>query len=165
MEELFLKHAGELLVPVPDPDEKPEKFEGLLAELKTAQMLRTWIGEAREESIHERFGVGAGDIRRTAETAEWLLYAAHELASLFKVKKALGVLRKLRTRMRYGVKEELLELVRLRGVGRVRARSLFMAGYKKLADIERAPEQELARVPYIGTETARGIKRQLAGHG
>jgi helicase len=161
MEEVYLKHADELLIPVPDPEEDPEGFEGFLAELKTAEMLRAWIGEAREESIHERFGVGAGDIRRIADTAEWLLYAAHELASLFKTRKALGPLRKLRTRMRYGVKEELLELVQLRGIGRVRARSLFRSGYRKLKDLERADEVDLARVPYIGAETARGIKKHL----
>jgi helicase len=163
MERIYLEHADELLVSVPDPDEDPEGFEEVLAELKTAQMLRMWVEEAREEQIHERFGVGAGDIRRTAETAEWLLYAAHELASLFKARQALGPLRKLRTRMRYGVKEELLELVQLRGVGRVRARSLFRAGFRKLADLERAEEGELARVPLVGAETARSIKRQLAG--
>jgi helicase len=161
MENVYLKHADELLTPIPDPERDPEKFEGLLAELKTARMLQMWIEEMREEDIHERFGIGAGDIRRKAETAEWLLYAAHELASLLKVRRALTPLRKLHNRVRYGVKEELLELVQLRGVGRVRARSLFRAGYRKLADLERASEQELAGVPYIGPETAKNIKRQL----
>ncbi|MFQ6129818.1 MAG: helix-hairpin-helix domain-containing protein, partial [Candidatus Hadarchaeaceae archaeon] len=43
------------------------------------------------------------------------------------------------------------------------ARSLFKAGYPRLADIKRANEKELARVPYIGTETARSVKRQVEG--
>ncbi|MEW6592841.1 MAG: ATP-dependent DNA helicase [Candidatus Hadarchaeota archaeon] len=161
MEEFYLKYADELLVPIPDPHRKPEEFEHFLAELKTARMVKMWIEEAREDDIHEEFGIGAGDIRRTAETAEWLLHASHELARLFKAGPALAPLRGLQRRVRYGVKEELLELVQLRGIGRVRGRSLFRVGYKKLADIERATEEELAKVPYIGTEIARSIKRQV----
>lgn len=162
--ELFLKeHGDEFLTPIPDPYDEPDRYEFFLAEVKTAQMLQAWLDETREDDIHERFGVGAGDIRRKVDTAEWLLYAAHELARLLKIKPALAPLRKLRERIRYGVKEELLELVQLRGVGRVRARSLFKAGYRRLADIKRADERELARVPYIGTEIARSITRQVKG--
>ncbi|MBA7595316.1 hypothetical protein ES703_02278 [subsurface metagenome] len=157
------EHGDELLTPIPNQDDEPDKYEFFLAEVKTAQMLKAWLDETYEDDIHEQFGVGAGDIRRKVNTAEWLLYAAHELAGLFKARPALRPLRKLRERVRYGVKEELLELVQLRGIGRVRARSLFQAGYRRLADIKRADEKELARVPYIGTEIARSIKRQVEG--
>jgi len=163
MELSYHQLADQLLVPVPDPRREPEKFESFLAELKIAQILQMWIEEVREETIHEQFGVGAGDIRRIAETAEWLLYSAHELASLFKCRRALTPLRKLHQRVRYGVREELLELVSLHGVGRVRGRNLFKAGYKKLEDIRRASVDELAKVPYIGPEIARSIKRQVDG--
>jgi len=162
MEAAYFAVADQLLTQIPDPRRDPEKFESFLAELKTAQMLQMWIEEVREDTIHEQFGVGAGDIRRVSETAEWLLYAAHELARLFKARKALSPIRKLQERIKYGVKEELLELVQLRGIGRVRARSLFRAGYRRIVDIKRATEQELARVPYIGAEIAQGIKKQTA---
>ena len=161
LEAFFLEHADDLLTEIPDERREPEKFEAMLAELKTAKMLQAWINETREDDIHEMFGIGAGDIRRTADTAKWLLYSAHELASLFRVRAALAPLRKLEQRVRHGVSEELLELVQLRGIGRVRGRSLFRAGYRKLSDIEKASEQELARVPYIGNEIARSIKRQV----
>ncbi|MFN4133759.1 MAG: helix-hairpin-helix domain-containing protein [Candidatus Hadarchaeales archaeon] len=159
----FVDHEEKLLVPVPDPERKPEEFSITLAEIKTAKMLESWVEEVREDEIHERFGVGAGDVRRLAETAEWLLYAAHELASLFKRRKALKPLRELQLRVRHGVKKELLELVQLRGIGRVRGRSLFRAGYRDLEAVKRATEDELARVPYIGREIARSIKRQVEG--
>ena len=161
LETFLIEHADELLTPIPDQYDEPDKYEFFLAEVKTAQMLQAWLEETYEDDIHEQFGVGAGDIRRKVGTAEWLLYAAHELAGLFKAKPALRPLRKLRERVRYGVKEELLELVQLRGVGRVRARSLFKAGYRRLADIKQVNEKELARVPYIGTEIARSIRRQV----
>ncbi len=160
MEQFFKKHMKELIAQIPDYHREPEKFEMLLAELKTAQLLKMWVDETREDDLHERFGIGAGDIRRKAETAKWLLYGAHELASLFKTGKALAPLRRLQDRTRYGVKEELLELVQFRGIGRVRARSLFRAGFRKLSDIEKSTEESLAKVPYIGTEIARSIRKQ-----
>jgi helicase len=157
--DLFLAdHESEFLMP---PPEDPDAYEYFLAEVKTARMLQSWLGEVHEDDIHERFGVGAGDIRRCVSSAEWLLYSSHELAKLFKVKSVVPLLRDLRRRVRYGIKEELLELVSLRGIGRVRARSLYKAGYRKLEAIKRASVQELARVPYVGTEIARNIKRQV----
>ncbi|MGQ9788649.1 MAG: ATP-dependent DNA helicase [Candidatus Hadarchaeaceae archaeon] len=161
LEAFFLEHAEELLTEVPDGQSEPEKFETLLAELKTARMLQAWINEMKEDDIHDIFGVGAGDIRRTADTAKWLLYSAHELSGLFRIKVAMSPLKRLEQRARHGIREELLELVQLRGIGRVRGRALFRAGYRKIGDIERASEQELARVPYIGTEIARSLKRQV----
>jgi helicase len=161
LERFALEHIEEFLVKVPDPYEDPEKFEFFLAELKTAKMLQAWIEEADEDEIHEEFGIGAGDIRRAAEVAEWLLYSAHELAKLFKIRRALSPLRKLRQRVRYGIKEELLELVTLSGIGRVRGRDLYRAGYRRIADIRRASVEELKRVPHIGEEIARSIKRQV----
>ncbi|MEM2796338.1 MAG: ATP-dependent DNA helicase [Candidatus Hadarchaeales archaeon] len=155
----YSSHRSEFLVPVEEED--PILFEQFLASLKTALMLKAWVEEEREDDIHEKFGVGAGDIRRMAETAEWLLYSSHQIAKLFKVKPALNPLRKLTERIRYGVKEELLELVQLEGIGRVRARSLFSGGFKTLKDIAKASEAELASLPYIGKEIARSIKRQV----
>jgi helicase len=160
--DLFVaEHANEFLTHIPDEYSKPEAYEYFLAEVKTALMLQMWIDEAPEDSIHERFGVGAGDIRRAVDTADWLLYSAQELAKLFKIKGVAPMLRDLRKRVRYGVKEELLELVELRGIGRVRGRSLYKAGYRGLADIKRAEVKELAQVPHIGLEIAKSIKQQL----
>jgi len=151
-------HVRDFLTPIP---EDPEAYEYFLAEVKTALMLKSWVEEELEDGIHEKFGIGAGDIRRAVDTTEWLLYSTHELARLFKVKRALSVLHKLRQRVRYGVKEELLELVSLRGIGRVRGRSLYKAGYRKLTDIKRTSVQELSLVPYIGPEIAKSIKGQI----
>ena len=157
-ESLVEERWREFLVPVP---EEPEEFEFFLAEVKTARMLERWVEEVPEERIHEEFGVGAGDIRRMVETAAWLLHAAHELARLLRVRKALTPLRRLEERVRYGVREELLPLVQLSGVGRVRARVLFRAGYRRPEDLRRATVEELASLPTIGTETAKSLKRQV----
>lgn len=153
--------AGNFLLDPPEKWKYPEKYEFYLAEVKTAKMLRDWIREQPEEQIHKRYGVGAGDIRRKVSTAEWLLHASHELAKLFKVKSSIRSLNKLQQRVRYGVKDELLELVSFRGIGRVRARSLYKSGYRGKEDIRKASLKELTRVDYIGKGTARSIKKQV----
>lgn len=154
----------ELLLEPPEEWKYPEKFEYYLGEVKTAKMLQDWINELPEEKIHDKYGVGAGDIRRKVSTAEWLLYAGHELAKLFKIKEAMNSLRKLRDRVKYGIREELLDLASIQGVGRVRARSLYEQGYE-ISDLKTATVQELTKVRHIGKGTAKKIKKQIQKKG
>lgn len=154
--------AEKFLLEPPEKWKHPEKYEFFLAEVKTAKMLQDWINEKPEEKIHEHYGVGAGDIRRKVSTAEWLLHAGYELAKLFKVKDCIGPFRSMHQRVRYGIKEELLELASLRGVGRVRARSLFESGYQGKDDIRGKSLDELTRVNHIGKGTARRILKQVS---
>jgi replicative superfamily II helicase len=49
-------------------------------------------------------------------------------------------------RIRYGVREELLDLVRLRGIGRVRGRALFAAGFPDREALASASPDRLAAV-------------------
>lgn len=68
------------------------------------------------------------------ESADWLLYSTYEIAKLLGRKDVLPLAMNLRRRIVEGVKEELLELVNLKGIGRVRARMLFNAGFKTVGD-------------------------------
>ncbi|HUS78344.1 MAG TPA: helix-hairpin-helix domain-containing protein, partial [Patescibacteria group bacterium] len=74
-----------------------------------------------------------------------------------------GHLRRLRDRVRYGVTERLLPLVRLRGIGRVRARVLYNAGFQTAASLKRAPLRRLVEIPLIGPKLAKQIKEQVGG--
>lgn len=67
----------------------------------------------------------------------------------------------LRTRIRYGVKEELLPLVVLEGIGRVKARTLYNSGFTDLSKIAKASQAKLASVPKIGPTLAEKLKHQL----
>lgn len=147
--EAFAQEGG-WLAPVP-----PNRFG--LAEIKTALVLSAWITEIGEEAIYEQFGVGPGDLHRIAATVEWLLYSAERIAELFRFGVRPG---KLRARVHYGVREELLPLVVLRGIGRVRARALYRAGQRTLSQIAKADVEALARVPSLGPEIARSIVAQ-----
>lgn len=136
-------------------------YEWFLSELKMTYLLERWINEASEDQIISMFGVGSGDIFRFVETADWLLYAMYELAKLLDFGGELPYINRLRMRVNYGVREELLDLVRFSGVGRIRARRLYEAGFKNRSDLASAEVEELAKIPTIGKEIAKKIKKQL----
>ena len=138
------------------------EYEWFLSELKMTYLLERWINEASEDQIISMFGVGSGDIFRFVESADWLLYAMYEIAKLLNVRDELSFIQRLRTRINYGVKEELLDLIRLSGVGRIRARRLYDAGLKSRVDLASVKIGELAGIPTIGKELAKKIKKQLS---
>lgn len=157
MEEVLMLRGGELLLP---PPEDLTEYEFFLSELKTASALEEWIGEFEEDDVLKRYNMGPGDLKNKVEVGEWLIYSMRELSKIFN-KDAYPELTDLMTRVRYGVKRELLDLVRIKGVGRVRARILFDRGLKSLDDVRSADITDLARLPKIGEALARSIKRQV----
>jgi helicase len=157
------EHKSELLADVPDEWEDGVVYEEFLGEVKTAMTLKTWIEEMSEEELLERFSVQPGDLYRTIENAKWLLHATHELAVLFGNKQVLPVTLEVRQRVEKGVKKELLPLVKLEGVGRVRGRVIFNAGYKTIEDLKRASVEDLTGLPLVGPRLAKRIKEQLGG--
>jgi helicase len=70
------------------------------------------------------------------------------------------MLKKLRVRAYYGIKEELISLVSLRGIGRVRARALFDAGLKTISDLKKASVEKIAKV-LKSKSLAEKIKTQI----
>ena len=66
---------------------------------------------------------------------------------------------KTRFRLKNGVREELLPLLKLEGVGRVRARKLFQNKMHNLGDIKDADIVTLVQI--LGKATAIKVKEQL----
>jgi helicase len=158
------QHRDELLADVPDEWEDRIVYEEFLGEIKTAVTLQAWIEEMSEDQLIERFNVQPGDLYRTIENAKWLLHAMHELAPLFGNREILPLTHEVQQRVEKGVKKELLPLVKLEGVGRVRGRIIFNAGYKTIEDIKRVSLDELTGLPLIGPRLAKRIKEQIGGY-
>jgi len=157
------EHKEELLVDVPDEWEDRIAYEELLGEVKTAMVLKGWIEEMSEDQAIEKFRVQPGDLYRTIQNAKWLLHATHELALLFGNKQVRPQTLRLMERIEKGVKKELLPIVKLEGVGRVRGRILYNAGYKTIEDIKHAAIKDLVSLPLIGPRLAKKIKEQVGG--
>jgi helicase len=153
-------HKDDLLVAPPE-DEGSRKYHRFLAEIKTASMLNDWISEISEHDLTENYTVGMGDVHRYVESAEWLVLSASEIARAMGMFKPLRVLQEIRTRLKYGVRPDILELVALKGIGRIRGRMLHGHGYTTLAALYSSPVESIARVPSIGTSVAESIKKQL----
>jgi len=148
----FIDHHQDELMPLQGD------YEWHLTEVKTAALLYAWITEETEDNITGRFNIGPGDLRAQTETAKWLI---HSLTRISQQQK-LGVENKaqdLETRLSYGVKKEILELVKLKDIGRIRARKLYQAGYKTPQDLLKGDSQEISRL--IGTRTAEKVLRRL----
>jgi helicase len=146
---------------VADDEDDEESEDDLLGQVKLASLLLDWIHEKSEDMMTDFYGVGPGDIHQRVEMAEWMLYSMAELAKVFDTGLEDDI-RPLTTRMRYGIKEELLDLCTLRGVARVRARSLFMKGFRTRDDIKaKGSEKALKEVPHIGPELAKSIMDQV----
>lgn len=147
---------------IPNYESDPAEYEWFLSEVKTAFLLKEWISEVDEDRIVDFLDVGAGDIYRLVEIAEWLTYAASEIAKTLGMTDKIRFLRKMQERIRYGIKEELLDIAKLECVGRVRARILFNAGIRSIDDLKPISLEKLASLPTIGPEIARKIKDQVS---
>ncbi len=157
------EHREEFFLDVPNEWGDHIAYEEFLGEVKTAMVLNAWIEETSEDVMIEKFRVQPGDLYRTIENAKWLLYATHELAALFGSREVLPLTLELIERVSKGIKKELLPIVKLEGVGRVRGRILYNAGYKTIEDIKHAALDNLTNLPLIGPRLARKIKEQVGG--
>ncbi|TET09474.1 MAG: DEAD/DEAH box helicase [Candidatus Thorarchaeota archaeon] len=158
---LLHNQLNELMVEPPVEEEGPRAYSDFLAQLKTASILHDWISEKTDNNITEQYNVGMGDVHRFVRSAEWLTYAASEIARIVDAPTHIAPLHNLKSRLRYGVRTNILELVSLRGVGRIRGRMLHNHGFTNLADLYKVPIDELARIPTIGSSIAESIKKQL----
>ncbi|HSD05285.1 MAG TPA: DEAD/DEAH box helicase [Nitrosopumilaceae archaeon] len=123
--------------------------------------MHAWINESSEIFLSDNLGIESGDMHRMVENGDWLVYSLYELAKLEKRDELLDELNTLRQRISYGIKEELIELVKIRGIGRIRSRALYKNGIKSLEDLSKIPIKELAKIDKIGVSVAENIKTQL----
>ena len=143
-------HSSQLLEPISEYD----CSRSLLA-------LQSWITESTELSLSDSLGIESGDMHRMIENANWLSYCLREISKHVERADLLEELSDLRNRIVYGIREELLDLVRVKGIGRVRSRILFKHGIKNLDDLRKIPVNKLAEIDKIGSTIADNIKAEL----
>ncbi len=161
MEEIqqrLLEHSGGLLTAEPSMYE--EAYDDFVASVKTALFLKEWIEEQDEEYLLQRYGTRPGEVHAKLENADWLLYSAIEIAKILRLHSLVKAMARLRTRVQYGVKEELLPLLQLKGIGRVRARKMFNNKIKDLAGVKNVDVATLSQI--LGSsKIAMDVKEQV----
>jgi len=128
---------------------------------RSLMALQSWISESSEIVLADSLKIESGDIHRLIQTSDWLLYCLRELAKQGDNLDLLDELDILRKRVIYGIREELNDLVKIKGIGRIRARKLFNHGIKTLEDLSKIPVKKLAEIDKIGSTLADNIKSQL----
>ena len=118
-----------------------ERAMGLV---KSAWCTEFWYEERDLRDIEKELGVTPGDVYTRTDLMAWLLLAAREVLlrddvfaeeHLGYVAELAGMLELTRARVRAGCKEDLLQLVQVRNIGRNRARTLSEMGVRTPADL------------------------------
>ncbi|MCS5532441.1 MAG: DEAD/DEAH box helicase [Candidatus Poseidoniales archaeon] len=137
-------HQREFLTEAVDSDIE-RRMKGVL-------VLEDWIDEASFENLEKNWNVQPGDVRSRVDLAEWLLYAMREIlnddeelrqldSSQHKV--LVEFVNELHRRVRNGCKAELLGLVSIRGIGRIRAREMAdLLGVENASDVASLTERD-----------------------
>jgi helicase len=158
--EFVNRHLDEFLDEIPDGFRDVD-YDWFLSEVKTAMLVNDWITEVSEKEITESYNVGPGDIRNLVDTVQWVGHALAELATYLKVPSRKQA-RELTARIQFGINRELLDLVQLKNIGRVRARKLHDAGFTNRKELKNAPFAPVAAL--IGRAVASDVFTQLGVH-
>ena len=127
----------ELLIESPI-DERSMSF------VKSAWCNEMWCEEEDLRHIEKKLGVSPGDVHTRTDLMQWLLLGAREVLRMDDVfaqehlgfvAELIGRLDTVRMRVRAGCKEDLLQLVQVRNVGRSRARTLSKMGIRNPQDL------------------------------
>lgn len=157
IQEELAKHDACLL------DEEPSMFEpeydNYISAFKTAMMLDDWINEKDDVYLLEKYDIRPGETRAKLDRANWLLYALYEIARIDQKQFLLKEITKLKFRLKHGAKEELLSLLRLKNIGRARARKMFKNGITDLGAVRKARLDILEGL--LGKKIAQDIKEQV----
>ena len=141
------------------PDVWDLEYDEFLMAFKTSLMFRNWMNELGEDKILDSYGIAPGELYSKLRNAEWMLYSAKELAVLLNKTDVAKLFNKLRMRINHGVKEELLPLIRIRNIGRVRARLLWRNRIRSVRDLKKSSIKTLERI--LGPNIARKTKQEL----
>ncbi|MDD2473624.1 MULTISPECIES: ATP-dependent DNA helicase [unclassified Methanoculleus] len=155
LDRFLADHRKDLWVEI--PWDAGEEFD---RSLKTALLLADWADEVGEDTICERYSVGPGDIYGMVESVAWLVHASRHLAALF-APHLVRPIEEMELRTKHGIKKELLPLIRLRGIGRARARRLFNNGLGSIEALREAGPEKVGKI--LGQGIAARIFEQLEG--
>ena len=141
--------------------------EGRARDRKLLEPIIEWADEEPIEDILERYNLMAGDLMSVKNNLERIvtfvgIIAKHLSSAGRDIQNDMTTIAEmaetLQFRIHYGVREELFDLVlRLKGVGRVRGRILYNAGYKSASQVVNEKPYALHRKTGLGIDLCKSI--------
>ncbi len=144
---------------IPKPPDEYEAEEVWLQAYKAMRILRDWIEEKHEDYITYRYNIGSGDLYNMKETMAWITSALARILDVAGLQVHGEAYRKLSKRIEHGVKEDLLALVEIKGIGRVRARQLAEIGVRTPEQLVVTPKKILLSLHGFGEKLVEEIYR------
>ena len=131
----------------------------LLCCVKESEIIYEWINETKEDYICEKYRITPGELKYKLEVLDWLLYTIEEFSLIKKNFFFKNFLNKFRRRVQNGIRLELINLIEIKGIGKVRARKLFENNIKSIEDIKNIDHNKLIEI--IGDKTSKNILKDL----
>ena len=135
-------------------------YDRYMSGIKIASILYEWINEVPLDEIELKWHVQDGDIYALVSNATWIISSIKiicENVDRYRRKDILEHLNRLYIRVKYGVREEIADLVAIRYVGRRRARELYEHGFKSVEEVANANVKDLTEIKGIGEKLAEKI--------
>ena len=157
LQEKINEYEDNLLIE--EPSLYDDAYDEFLDSVKTSVVFDEWMEEIDERELLEKFDVRPGEFNVKLERIDWILYCMEEFSRMVRFNKIISLIKKTRFRLKNGVREELVTLLKLKNIGRVRARKMFNNGIKDIGEVKKVPFETLAQL--IGKGTAKDIKEQV----
>lgn len=161
------------------------KYENDVEAFKTALILLDWIEEQPLQTIVEAYDVQLGDFQSLLDNIKWVCYSAKELTkelvkileeqdltdfiyveslssfSVQDLKYLKNYITGLEIRLTEGIKEDIVAIINLKGLGRVKARTLIKNGIDTLDKLKNTSVDKLLTLNGFGSILVKSLKEQL----
>jgi helicase len=125
-------------------DENIVDYERFISAIKMAHVMQDWISEKNEKYMEEEYGLLPGEFYNILENTKWLIYSLNEISKVMQLRRKdmndMGI------RIKNGIKAELIPLVSVPEIGRVRARKLYSIGVVSLKSLREASLERLSQI-------------------
>ena len=127
--------------------------------IKESEIVYDWINESKEDYICEKYKITPGELKYKLEVLDWLLYTIEEFSQIKKNFFFRNFILTFRKRIQNGIKFELINLINIKGIGKVRARKLFENDIKTITDIQSSTFEKVEKI--LGEKITKRIFEEL----
>ncbi len=123
-------------------DENIVDYDRFISAIKMAHVMQDWISEKTEKYMEEEYGLLPGEFYNILENTKWLVYSLNEISKVMQLRRK--DMNEMGIRIKNGIKAELIPLVSVPEIGRVRARKLYSTGITSLKSLKEASLERLS---------------------